>query len=157
MTFCAVLFDLEIGQVAYANAGHNMPYVFAKDADDARFRAKRERFAHHRLVARGTPLGMEESPTYEVTTMPLRAGDRFILYTDGIFECTNDGGTQWGERAFRRALDAHLGVPLGQLPMRVLEAAFSHFGDHPIEDDITFVAVDIGADWAAGKTAREAA
>lgn len=67
--------DLKRRQWSFSRAGHELPMLV--------------RQAGHRcrLVSGGClPLGVEPEETYTVYRRPLHPGDRFLSYTDGIFE-----------------------------------------------------------------------
>jgi serine phosphatase RsbU (regulator of sigma subunit) len=66
--------DLPTGQLELVNAGHTSPYL-ARDG----------RVSMLELPA-DLPLGLFENSTYRSTTVPLRAGDRIVIVTDGMLE-----------------------------------------------------------------------
>jgi serine phosphatase RsbU (regulator of sigma subunit) len=66
--------DLPTGELELVNAGHTAPYV----ARDGRVRRLE--------LPADLPLGMFEGSTYRSTTVPLLAGDRVVIVTDGMLE-----------------------------------------------------------------------
>ena len=44
------------------------------------------------LEENGLPLGLMEVADYQQLEQPLQAGDRFLLYTDGLVDATNAAG-----------------------------------------------------------------
>src|SRR5207249_4444091 len=100
MTCFAALFDPAQGAVAYANAGHSMPYHM-RSAESATA-AGGERLG---VLAGSAPmLGDAAEGRYQVTHRPLAAGDSILLYTDGLVEATNAQRAPFGERRLQRAL-----------------------------------------------------
>jgi serine phosphatase RsbU (regulator of sigma subunit) len=133
MTCFATLIDPRAGTVTYANAGHVVPYVAHKNADG--------KLKLDVLVARGNPLGVSTTPEYVAHTRPIHRGDVMVWYTDGVVECTNRSGRQYGDRRFQRALRRFAAKELDVDGLRdsvVREAVMFHEG-HPPADDITLV------------------
>ena len=56
------------------------------------------------LMARGNRLGDLEESRYDEKTQPRMKGDVLVWYTDGIVECENDRGEEYGEKHFRAAI-----------------------------------------------------
>jgi len=52
----------------------------------------------------GMLLAAVDSATYESKSLPLKAGDRLLLYTDGIIEARNSEGQLFGEQALSSTL-----------------------------------------------------
>ena len=131
MTCFASILDPRKRIITYANAGHNFPYLFRPAAADGNdFQV---------LMSRGNRLGDLEESTYQEKSHALQAGDVLVWYTDGIVECENDRGEEYGEKRFRAAI--RRASDLDPLAMRenVVSAAGQFFGDRPRKDDITMV------------------
>jgi predicted ester cyclase len=77
--FYAVL-DLEDGTLRYANAGHDPPYMHRSN-DDA-----------DELRARGMPLGLMPSMSYEEQGASLSEGESVLFYSDGLVEAHDPEG-----------------------------------------------------------------
>ena len=78
--------DPATGDMAYINAGHNVPILRKKSG------------AVERLEAGGIPIGIFAESPYQVGTTRLEHGDWLVIFTDGIVEAEN--GKQ---RRIRRA------------------------------------------------------
>ncbi len=131
MTCFASILDPRRRTITYANAGHNFPYLFRPGAVDGNdFQV---------LMSRGNRLGDLEESTYQEKTAPLSPNDVLVWYTDGIVECENDRGEEYGEKRFRAAI--RRAAELDPVAMResVVSAAGQFFGDRPRKDDITMV------------------
>src|SRR5215213_7560396 len=70
--FYAIL-DPENGSLTYANAGHDLPYLYRNSAAEE-------------LRARGMPLGLMPGMGYEEKQTILEAGEAALLYSDGLVE-----------------------------------------------------------------------
>ena len=84
-TFFLARLDLGSYQLSYANAGHNYPVLFR--ADGGRFVLDRG----------GLVLGFLESVEYEEAAVTLAAGDRLLVYSDGLTEAANARRELFGE------------------------------------------------------------
>jgi predicted ester cyclase len=77
--FYAIL-DPERGNLTYANAGHDMPYV------------RRVGGYAEELRARGMPLGLMPGMSYEEKEIVFDAGEAALFYSDGLVEAHNPQG-----------------------------------------------------------------
>ncbi len=83
VTCLYAIIDTEVGEVVFANAGHNLPYV-------------RTSGGVLELRATGMPLGLMPGMTYEETTYRFADGDLMVLTSDGITEAHNPEGEMYG-------------------------------------------------------------
>ena len=81
--------------ITYANAGHNFPYLYRVGDGKGEFGS---------LMIRGNRLGDDATSKYEAKTTELVAGDVIVWYTDGIVECENAAGEEYGEKKFRASV-----------------------------------------------------
>lgn len=79
------ILDFTTGHGTLCRAGHTVPLIIHADGRS------------ERLEQGGLPIGMIEDPTYENESFQLLAGSRICLYTDGITECEQQDGEQYGE------------------------------------------------------------
>jgi len=122
--FYAIL-DPKSGTLSYANAGHDLPYLWhGGDAEELR--------------ARGMPLGLMPEMTYEEKEVVLREGDSVLFYSDGLVEAHDPHYEMFG---FPR-----LGALIAQhdeersLVDSLLEELYSFTGEGwEQEDDITLL------------------
>lgn len=80
--FYAVL-DPATGDITYANAGHNLPYV-------------RTSSGVQELRATGMPLGLLSGMKYEVAHARIKPGEAVLLTSDGIVESHSPSGEMFG-------------------------------------------------------------
>jgi serine phosphatase RsbU (regulator of sigma subunit) len=122
--FYAIL-DPESGHLAYANAGHDVPYLHRNSAAEE-------------LRARGMPLGLMSGMSYEENEIELDVGEAALLYSDGLVEAHDPHGDMFGFPRLRE-LVAERGKErsLGNI---LLEELYSFTGeDWEQEDDITLL------------------
>jgi serine phosphatase RsbU (regulator of sigma subunit)/predicted ester cyclase len=91
--FYAIL-DPESGQLRYANAGHDLPYLHRNgDAEELR--------------ARGMPLGLMPGMGYEEMELVLEAGESVLFYSDGLVEAHDPEGEMFGFPRLRALIAEH--------------------------------------------------
>ncbi len=83
VTCLYAIIDTVAGEVVFANAGHNLPYVRTADGVIE-------------LRATGMPLGLMPGMDYEERTHHLDDGDLMVLTSDGITEAHNPAGEMFG-------------------------------------------------------------
>jgi serine phosphatase RsbU (regulator of sigma subunit) len=132
MTCFASIFDPQRRTITYANAGHNFPYLFRAGAGDGR-----GEFGS--LMIRGNRLGDDRSSRYEAKTTELMPGDVLIWYTDGIVECENPAGEEYGEKRFRASVRRAAALETGDMRDAIVGEAMAYFGEAPRKDDITMI------------------
>jgi serine phosphatase RsbU (regulator of sigma subunit) len=117
--------DPKSGSFAYANAGHDLPYV--RRGGDC-----------EELMARGMPLGLMPGMTYEEKERVLEAGEAALFYSDGLVEAHNPEGEMFGFPRLQTLVAEHAqGEPLVDY---LMEELYSFTGEGwEQEDDITLV------------------
>jgi serine phosphatase RsbU (regulator of sigma subunit) len=130
MTCFASIFDPQRRTITYANAGHNFPYLY---------RAGDGRGEFGSLMIRGNRLGDDRDSRYEAKTTELVPGDVLIWYTDGIVECENQAGEEYGEKRFRASVRRAAALDAGDMRDAIVGDAISYFGDTPRKDDMTMI------------------
>ena len=81
--------------------------------------------------------------------LPLKAGDRVLLYTDGIPETTNPAGVEFGTGSFKQFLETEQSTSADHFADRLLEelSRWSARGSpEELDDDITIVAIHVKSD-----------
>ena len=126
VTFCYVRIDTAARRLTYANAGHNPPLLIRGNGSiDA-------------LAPTGTVLGVFAESSYEQGDFAVAAGDRLILYTDGITEGRNPAGDEFGEDRLAETASRHRTLPAEEMlagMLRDIEA----FNAGVYEDDATLI------------------
>ncbi len=132
MTCFASLYDPATGVLQYANAGHNFPYHFDRDAKKL-----------SPLVVRGNRLGDLVGSDYEVKELKLRQGDGLFWYTDGVVECEDIRGEEFGEKRFRELLQQQADVQPDHALQAIMGSVTAFSGGVPQKDDITVVVAKV--------------
>jgi serine phosphatase RsbU (regulator of sigma subunit) len=130
MTCFASIIDTRNRVITYANAGHNFPYLFRGGEGKGEFGS---------LMIRGNRLGDDPSSRYEAKTTELVPGDVLVWYTDGIVECDNEAGEEYGEKRFRASVRRAAALDARDMRDAIVGDAMTHFGAAPRKDDITMI------------------
>ena len=125
--FCADL-DPATLKMSYVNAGHVPPLV-------------RRAGKIHRLDTTGPPLGFFAEPALTMGHFQFEAGDRLLLYTDGITETFNDEGHLFGQARLRSFLHRHTDGCAAFVDDLFDLLRTYDCGDSP-NDDCTAIAID---------------
>ena len=122
--FYAIL-DPRSGTLRYANAGHDLPYLW--DGGDA-----------EELRARGMPLGLMPEMGYEEKEGVLREGDSVLFYSDGLVEAHDPNYEMFGFPRLRVLISEH--NKQRSLVDSLLDEVYSFVGEGwEQEDDITLL------------------
>jgi serine phosphatase RsbU (regulator of sigma subunit)/ketosteroid isomerase-like protein len=117
--------DPNSGIFAYANAGHDVPYV--RRGGDC-----------EELRARGMPLGLMPGMSYEEKEIVLDYGEAVLFYSDGLVEAHDPSGEMFGFPRLRGLVAEHGEQRL--LGDFLLEELYSFVGEGwAQEDDVTLL------------------
>lgn len=128
--------DEKSQRARYSAAGHPPPLLWRKATQTLL-----------RLNEGGLLLGVRSNEVYAEEEFMLEAGDRLLIYTDGLVEATNPDGVEFGNTRLGEFIRMHTSLSAdlfaGQLLEEVLRWPRSH-NKHPQADDITIVVIDVG-------------
>lgn len=130
MTCLIVVIDQRNRRLSIANAGHNFPYLF---------RDKTKTLEMLATETAGFPLGFEQDCSYREITVDFNRGDTLFMYTDGIVECMNRQGEEFGYGRLENFLGTYLNVLPGTAKKLLLAEAASFTGLPSYEDDVTLL------------------
>src|SRR5690348_3428949 len=119
-------------RLRYANAGHNAPIVVHADG------------SHELLRDGGGVLGVFEEQSFELGTTQLAAGDRLVLFTDGVTEASNAHDEEFGEQRLLSLLQEHRALPAAALRKEIATAIAEFSGGH-LTDDATLLVLAVKA------------
>ena len=120
------ILDPKSGSLSYANAGHDLPYVWHGGACEE-------------LRARGMPLGLLPGMHYEQKEIVLQKGESALLYTDGLVEAHNPQREMFGFPRLQTLVSEHAEEERS-LEEALLEELYSFVGEGwEQEDDITLL------------------
>jgi sigma-B regulation protein RsbU (phosphoserine phosphatase) len=130
MTFFFGLLDPISQRLQFSSAGHLDPYVY---------RARQRRLEP--LSSWGFPLGVRRREPFREHIVHFAAGDRLILYSDGLIEAIDDEGEPFGFDRFERVLLDSGHLPAEEIKKTLLGSIRKFTRNRPPEDDQTLVVV----------------
>ena len=140
MTYAVV--DVEQRTLTVARAGH-CPLVFVP-GPHASCRDAQSVQPDGMVLGLAIDTGDMFSRVLEEITIPLGAGDLFLLYTDGISEAMNVAGDCFGDARLADLAREHADLGSSDLRERILDDVRRFAGDAPQHDDMTMVLVKVG-------------
>ena len=127
VTFLYGILDDEARTFQYCNAGHLYPILVSGDLV--------------RMPEQGgAVLGVFPGWTYEDSTIELRAGDRLLLFTDGITEASDADGREFEETGIAAFAKANRSLSATELNSRLLANVTSFCSAH-FQDDATLLVI----------------
>ncbi len=129
ITVAAVRIDKRQGRLRYTAAGHNAPILLKNG------------YGIHEIEAPAPPISnwMSDYP-YEERELPIASGDILALLTDGVTECENSAGEQFGIERTESVLMQSRGA---EDFISKLKSALTVFCGGRFTDDVTAVAFDL--------------
>jgi serine phosphatase RsbU (regulator of sigma subunit) len=137
MTAFAAVLDPLAGELRYANAGQNFPYLITR-GDGGRVKLEQ-------LVARGNTLGAAPDAPYQALVRKLEPQDRLILYTDGMVDAGSPMAEPFGEKRFRAALVSLADAPAARVAEGLMSEVDAYLSGRAPADDMTVVAIELAA------------
>lgn len=117
---------LHRNRLTYTSAGHHAPMLVRGNGD------------RQRLDAGGAVLGVFSDAIYEQAEVCLGAGDRLLLFTDGIVEAEDPEGVEFGEDRLLDLLAANRAVGATALRQKIMDRLVQ-FTAGAFQDDATLV------------------
>lgn len=125
---CAVV-HIPTGEVTYANAGHNPPFLRKKNGSVSMLE-----------LADDMPVGFMNGVQFSTRTLKLETGDSLLLYTDGMPEAFNRRREMLGEDASLELFKSASSGGSCRTAIGQLRAEVSEFADGAEQsDDITLM------------------
>ena len=140
ITMTYAVLDMRARTMTYARAGHT-PLIHLTGAGLSR----RARI----LIPDGMVLGLKFdrgekfTACLEEVTLPLTAGDLFVLFTDGISEAMNAEEDLFGENRLSTLIEDHADLPFDELRERILREVRDFTGELGPHDDMTLILLKV--------------
>lgn len=132
VTFFWGFIDHNAMTLTYVNAGHNYPYLLHEDG------------TIERLETGGMILGVIRTIAhYEEATIPLRAGDMIVLFTDGVSEAMSKESAEYGEERLEALIRANVNRSAQEITEAIHKDILKHTKGAPQSDDITMMVVRV--------------
>jgi sigma-B regulation protein RsbU (phosphoserine phosphatase) len=130
-TLCYASFDFKKRIVTVANSGLPYPILLPAQGPAAQ------------LDLPGVPLGSFAQSSYDDVTLPLAAGETFVICSDGIFEAMNEQGDEFTGARLLDVVEQSRGLSARAIVEAIFAAVREFRGEAPQNDDMTAVAVRI--------------
>jgi GAF domain-containing protein len=128
VTALYAVLSLGVGELVYANAGHNLPLLLRQRTGEL-----------EQLDKGGMALGVVGGNHPVERKVDLELGDCLIFYTDGVTEAFSVEGDIYGEDRLREAIRGGAGGSAQEM-LEAIEGSVSEFvGDTPPSDDLTLM------------------
>jgi phosphoserine phosphatase RsbU/P len=125
-TFFYALYNEGHQTLTYCNAGHNPPLYFNNGSV-------------RRLMSGGTVVGIFADSQYEQETIHLHEDDLLVAYTDGIVECVNEYGEEFGESRLIQLVQEHRYSSATRIKEIIVERVLSWTFAEERDDDMTLI------------------
>ena len=130
VTAFAGILDLGSGEVDYASAGHNSPFVLGGGAG-----------LRQLVTEGGPPLGAVEEFRFPIDHDRIELGEVLLLFTDGITEAENTEHTLYSSDRLAKALASAKTVDAQHVVAAVIEDVSRFVGGAEQADDMTVLAL----------------
>ena len=124
------IYNIHTGEVTYANAGHNPPYLVRADGSMEMLPLSKD------IVA-----GAFDDFQYSQESLQLEPGDTLLLYTDGVTEAINTEDKEYGEGRLEKQLAQCSNLSCQEIIDKVKEDVKAFAGEAEQSDDITLFAL----------------
>ena len=124
------IYNIRTGEVTYANAGHNPPYLVRADGSMEMLPLSKD------IVA-----GAFDDFQYSQESLQLEPGDTLLLYTDGVTEAINTEDKEYGEGRLEKQLAQCSNLSCQEIIDKVKEDVKAFAGEAEQSDDITLFAL----------------
>jgi serine phosphatase RsbU (regulator of sigma subunit) len=136
ITMTYAVLDTAARTMRYARAGHN-PIIHLEAASGTT----------RILAPRGLGLGIDRGERFdallEEAERPLRSGDLFLLFTDGLSEAMNHQAELFGEGRLRRIVEDSEDLGSEEIKEKILEEIRAFVGGAAQHDDMTMVILKV--------------
>jgi sigma-B regulation protein RsbU (phosphoserine phosphatase) len=121
--------DPDAGTLVYTNAGHPSGFLLDRNGD-----------VRQELLSGGVPLGLfSDRPYLSSRAIRLEPGELLVLFTDGIIECGESAGGEFGTGRVLETMKRHRRDAASRILEALYEAASGFRSDEPQLDDMTAV------------------
>ncbi len=128
--YCRI--DMATKKIRYTSAGH-IPQILYRRRDNS-FRE---------LYSKGMVMGWANNIKLTEETIDLEAGDRLILFTDGVTECMNSHREMFSDEKLRDFIERNVHLPVELFSKNLIMNLINFSKDEKFHDDLTLIALDI--------------
>ncbi|OPY19240.1 MAG: Transcriptional regulatory protein YycF [Syntrophus sp. PtaB.Bin075] len=130
LTIIYLIVNLREGSLVYSNAAHPPPLLLHQDG------------AFKLLDKGGTIIGLDGILPFEEGEETVREGDKILLYTDGVFEFTNEEGEIFGEKRFYDIVKSLIQKPISAILDEIVAAIQNYVKGANLQDDVSLLGIE---------------
>lgn len=130
-----LVLDLENKTARFASAGHPSPLLV--DRRDG----KTVPLTPH--LTNNPALGLFAESHYQTFSRAINKQDLFLMFTDGVFECTDHHDKEFGQARLQQLVEAHQTTDLHSLMALIVKTINQYTEPHGLDDDICLVGVEL--------------
>lgn len=124
------IYNINTGDITYANAGHNPPYILKKNGN-----------VEALPLSKDIIVGVFDDYKFSESTCHLDYGDTIVLYTDGVTEAINTDEKEYGDGRLKNTLSKLSGKDCKQIIDGVQKDLSDYVGNAEQSDDITMLVI----------------
>ncbi|MEO0748717.1 MAG: SpoIIE family protein phosphatase [Pseudomonadota bacterium] len=132
-TMLLAIFNQTTGELVFTQAGHPSPFV------------QRASGCVEIVGSGGLPVGLIETAEFDQCATTLRPGDRFLIHSDGITECSKPTGELYGDDGLSLSLARHKDVHGQTCLDALLDDMVQFSGCAEFDDDVSTVLLEFTA------------
>jgi len=121
--------DCARGGVTYCNAGHFPPILLRADGRT------------EQLDIGGPLLGAVDGAEFQAAAVTLEPGDTLVAYSDGVLECCNKAGEEFGSNRLMTILQATKQSSAQAILLTLLAAVQDFANGSPLRDDVSLTVI----------------
>ncbi|MHC4663580.1 MAG: PP2C family protein-serine/threonine phosphatase [Planctomycetota bacterium] len=130
LTLLYLVLNVRTRSLQVVNAGHNPMILWREDS-------------YHLINPSGIAIGFDLGPIFDQKlkdeVMDLQHGDRVLVYTDGVVECMNEDGEEFGEERFLDIVMQNGNDNSAEFINVLVNALNEHQGEAEQHDDTTIL------------------
>ena len=129
-TISYILLNTEDKSIRYSSAAHPPPIMLHWNGEI------------ELLDKGGTIIGLGGLLPFEEGEKHVRAGDKLLIYTDGIVEYQNKDGEFYGDERFHRELQRLREMPISDMVDGIIDSIMDFGDNNPPQDDVTLLGIE---------------
>jgi len=129
-----LVLDLENKTARYASAGHPSPLLVDRCGGKVTQLTPQ--------LTNNPALGLFPESDYQTFSRATNPHDLFLMFTDGVFECSDSNGVEFGQARLKQLVEANQSTDLHTLMALIASTIKQYSEPHGLDDDICLVGVE---------------
>jgi serine phosphatase RsbU (regulator of sigma subunit) len=121
----------------------NMEFTYVRAANPPALLCHKETNICDYLATTGTFIGLFPDVQFEQKSEPIRRGDKIVMFTDGLIECTDDQGKQFGKIKLENTVSSISSLNAKEFNLEIINRIKNYTTGLPQSDDVTMVTVEM--------------